>query len=130
MHQCALIVVEDEALLRTLMEMTLEVTDYDFRILSTAGAALEALEAEAKSLEVLVTDINLGDATLTGFDLARRARELNPDILVIYVSGAAGHLFEQEKVPGSFFLAKPIDTDRLLSLLRRYCEPDAEPPTP
>jgi DNA-binding NtrC family response regulator len=126
MYRCCLIVVEDEVLLRLLMEMSLEATEYDFRVLSTAGSALEALEAEADRFDVLLTNVNLGDAAMTGFDLARRARELNPDILVVYMSGHAAHLFEREKVPGSIFLEKPIDTDRLLGILQNHCEEACE----
>lgn len=116
--RCCLIVVEDEALLRLLIKMTLETTDFDFRILSNLGAALDALAEEGERFSVLITNIDLGDTALTGFDLARRARALNPDIGVIYMSGEAASRFEAEKVPGSHFLEKPIDTDRLLDLLR------------
>jgi len=129
-QRCCLIVVEDEALLRLVIEMTLrEDTDLDFRVLSTVGAALEVLEAEAERLDFLVTNIDLGDVELTGFDLARRARELNPDIFVVYISGASGHLFETEKVPGAIFLPKPFEADRLLAVLRNRCA-EENPPEP
>ena len=39
----------------------------------------------------MVTDINLGRG-VTGFDIARRARELNGAIKVIYISGQGPHL--------------------------------------
>jgi CheY-like chemotaxis protein len=42
-------------------------------------------------LPVLVADINLGKGT-TGFDVARRARQLNPDIKVIYITGQAAQV--------------------------------------
>lgn len=122
MRRCCLIIVEDEALLRLLVEMTLEATDFDFRVLSNVGAALQALDAEAEKFDVLLTNVNLGDPAMDGFDLARRARALNPDILVIYMSGEAGVRYEAEKVSGSYFLDKPIDTERLLAILRSPCE--------
>lgn len=129
MDQCCLIVVEDEALLRLLVQMTLEATDFDFRALSTVGSALQALDAEAERFDVLLTNINLGDAALTGFDLARRARELNRTIRVVYMSGDAGERFETEKVPSAVFLERPIDPDRLMAVLRGPREPEPKPET-
>lgn len=129
MDRCCLIVVEDEALLRLLVQMTLEATDFDFRVLSNVGAALDALDAEAERFDVLLTNVNLGDAAVTGFDLARRARDLNPTVRVVYMSGDAGARFEKEKVPGSVFLEKPIDPDRLIALLRGPCEAEQKPET-
>jgi DNA-binding NtrC family response regulator len=123
MHRCFVIVVEDEALLRILVEMTLLATDYDFEVLSDVDSALEALDSEAKDSDVLLTNVNLGDPELTGFDLARRARQLNPNIFVIYISGAERAQFEKEKVPGSVFLDKPVDTNRILEIVRDRCEP-------
>lgn len=124
MDRCCLIVVEDETLLRLLVQMTLEATDFDFRVLSTVGSALQALEAEAERFDILLTNVDLGDAAFTGFDLARRARQLNPTIRVVYMSGDAGARFEAEKVPGALFVEKPIDPDRLMAILRGRCEPD------
>lgn len=117
-----LLVVEDEALLRMLLETVLEDTDYDFRVLTSAGTALDALEREAACVDALVTNVNLGDA-MTGFDIARRARELNPNVVVIYMSGDSGHRFEAEKVPGALFLAKPFQPDALLDLLHQRLGP-------
>lgn len=123
--------VEDEALLRMLLETVLEDTDFNFRILTSAGAALDALEAEGAQIDALVTNVNLGEA-VSGFDLARRARELNPKVAVVYMSGDAGHRFETEKVPDSHFLAKPFEPGQLMELLERRLRPSAgaEPRAP
>lgn len=117
-----LLVVEDEALLRMLLETVLEDTEYNFRVLTSPGAAIDALEAEGGGFDVLITNINLGE-NVSGFDIARRARELNPDIQVIYMSGDAGYRFEAEKVPGAMFLAKPFEPDALLDILHRRLTP-------
>ena len=41
------------------------------------------------------------------------------------MSGDGANRFEAEKAPGAYFLDKPIDTDRLLALLRAPCEAES-----
>jgi CheY-like chemotaxis protein len=47
--------------------------------------AYAALEAAGDRFDLLVTDINLG-AGVTGFDIARAARQRRPEIPVIYMT--------------------------------------------
>lgn len=55
----------------------------------------------------LVTDIDLGDNS-SGWEVARRARELFPDLPVVYVSGGSAHEWASRGVPGSVMLTKPF----------------------
>jgi DNA-binding response OmpR family regulator len=98
------LVVEDEAPLRMLLDLELSDRGYDALIVGGAGSALQALEEER--LDALVTNIDLGE-TLTGFDIARRARARNPTLPVLYVTGGEAHRYEAEKVDGSVLLPKP-----------------------
>jgi hypothetical protein len=41
---------------------------------------------EAQAIRALVTDIDLGGSSPTGWDVARRARELHPELPVVYLS--------------------------------------------
>jgi CheY-like chemotaxis protein len=68
---------------------------------------------------LLLVDVNLGAGT-TGFDVARFARQMDPDLPVIYVSGQAGHdSFKTFGVPGSGFVAKPFTTEELHQAVRQ-----------
>ena len=59
-------------------------------------------------VDVLFTDINLaGD--MDGAALARLAREMQPDLPVIYASSRANLLTPDARVPGSIILPKPYE---------------------
>ena len=80
-------------------------------------AAYSLLGREGSAYDALILDINLGQGT-TGFDVARFARKLNPDVPVIYISGGADTSVDKHGVPGSTLVAKPFDLPLLLSTLR------------
>jgi hypothetical protein len=50
------------------------------------GKPLSELEADASRFNGLITDINLGKGP-DGWEVARRAREFIPTLLVVYMSG-------------------------------------------
>jgi CheY-like chemotaxis protein len=55
----------------------------------------------------VITDINLR-GRLTGWDVAKRARELDPAIPVIYMTGDAADQWASLGVPNSLLLNKPF----------------------
>ena len=67
-------------------------------------------------IDVLLTDINLPGG-MDGTALARRARELQPNLAVIYASARAATLKQEARVPGSLVLAKPDEPAVLGRLL-------------
>jgi hypothetical protein len=67
--------------------------------LVAATGALKLLR-EAKTIDLLITDIRLADAT-TGWDVAEAVRVLHPKIAVIYGSGAQND--NGRRVPESVF---------------------------
>lgn len=65
------------------------------------------LQGEPTKYRALLTDIHLkGD--LTGWDVAKRARELNPEMPVIYMTGAAANEWPSHGVPNSVLLNKVL----------------------
>ena len=54
---------------------------------------------------------------MDGTALARRARELQPDVAVIYASARAATLRQEARVPGSLVLPKPYEPAFLARLL-------------
>ena len=87
----AVLLVEDEAEVRKLIVEAFAEAGLSVASAPTDTSAYALLEREARSFAVLVADINLGKGT-TGFDVARRARQLNPDIKVIYITGHAAQV--------------------------------------
>jgi DNA-binding response OmpR family regulator len=99
--------VEDEVLLQDLVETALREAGFDVTVTTTGAAALKALEDNVEAFRGLVTDINLGKGP-DGWAIAKRARELRPDVPVVYVSGASDHEWTSKGVPHSVMIAKPF----------------------
>jgi DNA-binding response OmpR family regulator len=71
----------------------------------------------SQAFDAVVVDINLGLGT-TGFDVARRARQITPQIRVVYISGEANaRSWMTFGVPSSDYVSKPFPLDRLAGLL-------------
>jgi CheY-like chemotaxis protein len=70
----------------------------------------------ADEVDVLLTDINL-PGSMDGVMLAWRARELRPNIPVIYASARAATLSPEARVPGAIILPKPYEPALLGRLL-------------
>ena len=114
MATATVLFVEDEALISDLVCDVLTEGGFDVHLEDTADAALRYLE-DGNEIDVLFTDINVpGD--IDGAELASRAREMRPELPVIYTSGRAS---PGELVPRSVFVNKPYDLDDLCKLIRR-----------
>ena len=99
------LVVDDEALIQELVAIPLEEAGFKVVVASDASQATTTLENE--SVRAVVTDIDL-KGSLTGWDVARRARELHPDIPVVYMTGANAAEWTSMGVPDSLLIAKPF----------------------
>lgn len=96
--------VEDEFLISEWVAEAL--TEQGFAV-ETAANATDALRHLASdAVDVLFIDINLPGA-MDGAALARRARELRPDLPVVYASARMSMLDPQTRVPDSIFVPKP-----------------------
>ena len=102
------LVVEDEQLIHALLTETL--TDGGFAVATAADGeeAIRMLEAPDASYRALVTDVNLSPGKLTGWDVAKRARELHAEMPVVYMTGAGSHEWPSRGVPNSVLVPKPF----------------------
>jgi|SRR6185295_6913356 len=105
------LLVEDEPEVAELVQDALVEAGLSVSVAHTDRAAYEKLEHEPRSFAALVADINLGPGT-TGFDVARRARQLNPNLKVIYITGQAAHL-ARFGVEEALMYPKPFDPREL-----------------
>ena len=103
----SLLVVEDEPILRMLIEEMLR--DVGFLVHSAENGirAIEKLNAIGCMIHGVVTDVRLG-AGPDGWAVARRAREQQPGVPVVYVTGDSAHEWRSEGVPSSLLLQKPF----------------------
>ena len=81
-------------------------------VASTGEEALTLLSANKYRL--LVIDISFGNDRIKGWDVARRARAINPSLPVIYITGANGNDWAIQGVPNSILLTKPFAPAQLI----------------
>jgi CheY-like chemotaxis protein len=101
------LLVEDEPLISELVCEAFEEQGFEVQAVDNAGDALQRL-ASGPPVDVLFTDVNLPGG-MDGAALARRARELRPDLPVLYTSGRRAVIEQMNPVEGSMFVPKPYD---------------------
>ena len=102
-----ILLAEDEPLIRLMLQEELEEAGFKLVVAADGQKAMVEIEADAVHFRGLVTDIRLGQGP-SGWELARRARELNPEIAVVYVSGDSAHEWHAQGVPKSIMVPKPF----------------------
>jgi DNA-binding response OmpR family regulator len=102
------LIVEDETALQQILEDALDEAGFAVSVGANGKDAIEKLEHQGAAYVALVTDINLGDSSVTGWDVARRARELDGAIAVVYSTGGEGADWSSNGVPNSILITKPF----------------------
>ena len=113
----SVLVVEDEVLISNLLADALSASGFLVHEVTTADEALEYMDSGA-AIDVLSTDINLPGG-MNGAELAARAREMRPEMPIVYASGRYKLSEIAPLVPRSLFMAKPYDPDDVCALLTR-----------
>jgi DNA-binding response OmpR family regulator len=116
-----ILIVDDEAHLRMLIQQTLEELEDEGVELLTASdgeAALEAIQAESPRLVFL--DVMM--PKLSGFDVCSRVKQTLglKDVFVVLLT-AKGQEFDKQKgieVGADLYMTKPFDPDALLAQAR------------
>ena len=122
MQDSLLLMVEDEALTALSLQDALEIAGFVVLHASDGHEAFVFLQDHQGKLAALITDIRFGNG-LNGWAVARKARELNAAIPVLYISGDSAHEHAQLGVGRSIMLQKPFTPDRLLATLRSLLPP-------
>jgi len=111
-----ILLVEDEPLISEVAAEALEEQGFIVDAVANAFDALRRLQ-RGPTVDILFTDINLPGG-MDGTALARRARELRPDLPVIYTSGSGAATDLPHRVEGAMFVSKPYDLFNLGRLVR------------
>jgi DNA-binding response OmpR family regulator len=114
------LLVEDEPQVAEVTCDALREAGFSVTVAFNDQAAYRTLEREARSFAALVTDINLGRG-VTGFDIARRARQLNGTIKIIYISGQGPHA-QKFSVADALMVEKPFRPQELAEQVAAFLE--------
>ena len=120
------LIAEDEAEIRSVLEITFEEGGFDVVLVSKGEQALEALDAQGEALRAVVTDIKLGGA-VSGWDVARHAREIKADMPVVYMTGSEGKDWPSLGVPNSILISKPFAPSQVLTAVSQLLNAGSTP---
>lgn len=128
-HEVLVLFVDDEPLIFETVKDALEEGGFTVWPEHTADGAISALGECAAQLSGLVTDVNLG-ADVTGWDIAKRARELRPDLPIIYTSGYSSADWNALGVPHSMLIPKPYAPAQIVTAISALINKAASQPAP
>jgi two-component system cell cycle sensor histidine kinase/response regulator CckA len=112
------LVAEDEPQVRAIAARALTSGGFEVCQAANGALALAALNEQTEPFDVLVSDVVMPE--LSGPDLARAARKLQPQLGIVFMSGfpeamASAHM---DEFPGAAFLAKPFSPQTLVEAVR------------
>ena len=99
-----------------MLEEELADAGFDLTTAADGQQALAELEADTARFRAVLTDIRLGQGP-SGWDVARRAREIVAEMPVVYVSGDSAHEWAAQGVPNSVMVAKPFVPAQIITAL-------------
>ena len=111
------LLVEDEILLAYPVEELLREHGYGALVAHNGTDALKLIRQRHADFIAVVTDIRLGTGP-DGWEVARRAREINPAVPVVYMTADSAASWEGLGVANSKMLRKPFLLDHLVEALR------------
>jgi DNA-binding NtrC family response regulator len=112
----SVLVAEDEVLILNMLQEALEEAGFDVLIAADGAVAVTLLDGRHSELSGLVSDVRLG-AGPNGWEVARHARELRPDLSVVYITGDSGVDWAVNGVPKSILVQKPFASAQVITAL-------------
>src|SRR4051812_11915362 len=108
------LVVEDDQNIQTLVEEALSDGGFQAAVTHSGEEAISLLKSDGSHYRAVVTDVNLSGRT-DGWDVGRAAREIDPTMPIIYMTGTHGEDWASKGVPNSILLAKPFAPAQLVT---------------
>ena len=109
-----ILVAEDDQLVQGTVEEALTEAGFESAIAASGEEAITLLKGKNAPYRALVTDINLR-GKISGWEIARVAREIDPAFPVVYMTGAAADEWASQGVPNSILLTKPFAPAQLVT---------------
>ena len=117
-----ILVIEDEATIRTLITEELKGLGYRVLVASDGASGLEVLRSDA-TIDLLITDVGLPGG-LNGRQVADAARVTRPDLQVLFVTGYAENAVVGNGLleSGMEVITKPFELTALANRIRSMLE--------
>lgn len=114
----SILLAEDSSGVRELAEVTLTALGYKVHAVDNGAAALQSLQEKSGSYDLLLSDVIMPG--LNGKDLARKAREMQPDLPVLLMTGYGFEvdLDEVSDLGRVMLLTKPFSLEEISTAVR------------
>jgi len=120
------LVVEDDQSLQSIVEESLTDGGFEPAIAPSGEEAVTLLKSGLTKYCALVTDINLS-GTMSGWEVAKRAREIDPEFPVVYMTGTSAEDYGSQGVPNSILLNKPFAPAQLVTAVAQLLNAGTPP---
>ena len=125
----SVLVIEDDQLIQAMVEEALSEGGFEATVTASGEEAIALLQADKSRYRAVVTDINL-IGRVDGWEAARSARETDPTIPVIYMTGTHGEEWASKGVPNSVLLTKPFAPAQIVTALSNLLNATSPPAAP
>ena len=113
-----ILVVDDDTSIQSIVDDALSDGGFKSTVASSGEEALSLLSVN--KFRVIVVDIAFGRDRIRGWDVARRARAINPSLPVIYITGGNADEWSVHSVPNSVILTKPFAPAQLVTAVAHF----------
>jgi len=120
------LVVEDDQSLQSIVEESLTDGGFEPAIAPSGEEAVTLLKSGLTKYRALVTDINLR-GRMDGWEVAKRAREIDPEFPVVYMTGTSADDYGSQGVPNSILLNKPFAPAQLVTAVSQLLNAGTPP---
>jgi CheY-like chemotaxis protein len=124
-----ILVIEDDPEIQAIIDEALCEGGYEPALAVSGEEAVTLLKGGQIPYRVLVTDINLL-GRIDGWEVAKQAREIDPNFPVIYMTGAAADQWPSHGVPNSVLLTKPFAPAQLVTAVSSLLNAGSPPIVP
>src|SRR5262249_19329042 len=109
-------VVDDEAMLLELAKVILAPLGYQVQTFRDPESALQSFTKSSPRPDLVITDYSMHH--MTGMDLIRECRRLEPQQKIIMVSGTVGEeVFHDSPIKPNHFLTKPYEIRQITEVI-------------
>jgi len=118
-----ILLVDDEAVDLEWLRRRIAASPFDLQIIGAMNTGFLALKVlEREQVDVILSDIRM--PIMTGIDFARKAKELQPHVKIVFISGHEdfGYAKGAIEIAASGYLLKPVDDRELYEMLGSLCD--------
>jgi DNA-binding response OmpR family regulator len=111
-----ILVVEDDSAAGDGIKRALEDAGFRVMLVESGEKATSTFDENAGEIGGLIADVKLG-GNVSGWDVARHAREVNQELPVVYITGFYVEDWAAQGVPKSILVQKPFAPAQIITAI-------------